>query len=263
MSRGALLAAALLLAPPALVRAAVPEHSALAPVIVVPEPGVEKPELILAQRTIERSWGPPESAPPPVPEPGVLSESAAFAMSGIMPGAGQAYVGEPSAIWFALVEVAGWTSHYLFNRDASRQSDHAAQFAGAPSDSTSGWSIARWESAAPGRDPSKVEALYAGDRDAYYTVIAKDPTYLDGWAGPDPNTTRADFQHLRDLSDASSQRARAAQSFIWINHIVSAFDALRAARLHNLTIRRNLDLHLKSSWHGNGPTVVATLERRF
>jgi hypothetical protein len=263
MSRGVLLATALVLATPAIARATVPEHSELAPVIVMPQPGDEKPELILAQRAIERSWGPAEGAPPPVPVPGVLSEGAAFAMSGIMPGAGQAYVGEPSAIWYALIEIAGWTSHYLFTRDASRESDHAAQFAGAPSDSTSGFSITRWASGAPGRDPSQLEALYAGDRDAYYTVIARDPAYLDGWAGPDPNATRADFQHLRDLSDASSQRARATQSLIWVNHIVSAFDALRAARLHNLAIRRNLDLQLKSSWHGNAPTVVATLERHF
>ena len=34
----------------------------------------------LAQRTIERAWGPPEGAPRPVPEPGVLSEGAAFAI---------------------------------------------------------------------------------------------------------------------------------------------------------------------------------------
>ncbi|HEY6868045.1 MAG TPA: hypothetical protein VI792_12355 [Candidatus Eisenbacteria bacterium] len=244
-------------------RADVSARSELTPPAVEPAGPGDAPILILAQRTIDRSWGPPEGTPPAAHVPGLLSEGDAWALSAALPGAGQWYAGQSSALWFALAEVAGWTSHWLFMRDANQQSEHADTFVGVPSDSASAWSFERWQSAAPGRDPTALEVLYAGDKSSFYNLIVKDPTYLDGWSGPDPNATRNDFQHLRDLQDGSLQRARAASYALWFNHVASAFDALRAVRIHNIPIRRNLELQLKSSWHGGGPTMAAALERTF
>jgi hypothetical protein len=231
----------------------------------VVEPGArdEAPVLILAQRVIDRSWGLPEGTPAPAPVPGLLSEGRALALSAALPGTGQLYSGEASGLWFALAEIAGWSSHWLFVRDTRRQSAQADEFVGPPADPASAWSFDRWEKANAGRDPSGLEALYAGDKEAFYNLIVSDPSTFDGWAGPDPTATRTDFQHLRDLSDGSRQRLRTTDRLIWLNHLVAAFDALRAARIHNLPIRRNLELRIESSWHGAGPTMTASLERRF
>ena len=68
---------------------------------------------------------------------------------------------------------------------------------------------------------------------------------------------------MRDRSDELANRARWATAGLWLNHAVAAVDALRAARLHNLPIRRNLDLRVESSWRRGEPGVMAIVRRRF
>ena len=237
--------------------------SELARPMVEPAARREEPVLILAQRAIDRSWGPPEGVPPAVPVPGMLSEGRALAYSAVLPGAGQLYAGQMSGVWFALAEIAGWTGHWIFDRDAEREREHAETYVGAPGDTASAWSYERWIAAGSGRDVGVLQTLYAGDRQAFYDLIVRDPTYLDGWRGPNRPETRADFQHLRDLSDGSVARTRATELGLWGNHLAAAIDGLRAARIHNLPIRRNLELQLKSSWRGGSPAVVAAIERKF
>ena len=236
---------------------------ALAPRIVVAAPADGAPVRILAQRALDRDWGPPAGVTPPAPPPGLVSEGRALALSAALPGAGQLYAQQMSGLWFALAEVAGWSTHWFFTREADKERDRANSFVGAPADTGSAWSFDRWANAGPGRDPGTLQALYVGDRDAFYNLIVRDPSYLDGWRGPQPQDTRADFQHLRDLSDGETDRARWSERALWFNHLTAAFDALRAARIHNLPIRRNYELQLKSSWHRGEPTVTAALERRF
>ena len=223
----------------------------------------QEPVLILAQRAIERSWGPSEAGPTPAEAAGLKSEGRAVALSMALPGAGQIYAEQMSGVWFALAEIAGWTGHVLFTRDADRQRDKADGFVGVPTDSGSAWSYDRWLQAAPGRDPTGLEILYTGDKESFYNLIVRDDTYLDGWSGPDRAQTRADFQHFRDLSDGSLKRVRMTHGGLWFNHLAAAVDALRAARIHNLPIRRNLELQLKSSWQGGAPVVAAIVERKF
>ena len=223
-----------------------------------------KPELLLAQRAIERDWGPSsDSLDLAKRHAGWKSEPFAFAASALLPGAGHAYVGETSAIWFALAEVAGWTAHSLFHRDADRDREAAVRIAGNPADSTSGWSFHRWEAADPARDASQIEALWLADRAAFYTLIASDPQYLDGWGGSNPSATRASFDEQRDLADRALDRRRWSDIGLGLNHVIAAVDALRAARAHNLPVRRNLDLALRGHWGRRGPSIMAVLERRF
>ena len=238
-------------------------RSELALPLLEAEADGQAPVLILAQRVIDRSWGLPEGAPPPVAAPGMESEGRAFALSAALPGAGQLSNGEMSGVWFALAELAGWTTHWVYSREAARGRDEADAYVGVPADTASAWSFERWQQAGTGRETSQLETLYAGDKDAFYTLIVREPGYIDGWAGPDPAQKRADFQHLRDLADGDTRRMRGSEKALWLNHLVAAFDALRAARIHNLPIRRNLELHIKSSWRGSGPAMTAMLERRF
>ena len=233
--------------------------SRLAPALVTPG---DRPELVLAQRVIDREWGPEnDSTAAATRIPGWRSEGLAMALSAAAPGAGQLYAGEGSGLWFALAEVAGWTAHVVFRRQADDLRAEAASYAGAPGDTASAWSFGRWQSATQA-GPAELARLYAVDREAFYELIGTDARYLAGWRG-DAATTRESFQDLRGRSDSDLERAHWVGTGLWINHLVAAVDALRAARFHNLPLRRDVELKLRSSWRRNGPQFVAIVERRF
>jgi hypothetical protein len=48
-----------------------------------------------------------------------------------------------------------------------------------------------------------------------------------------------------------------------LNHVIAAFDALRAARAHNLPLKKNIDLQLGAKLNRGAPELRATLTRRF
>lgn len=218
----------------------------------------DRPEL-LAQRVIERSWGPSEdSVYKVVNVPDWKSEGIALGLSAAIPGAGQTYVGERSGLLFLALEVSGWTARSVFVHDARRLRTRAAGIAGAPGDSASGWSAERW-SQATGRDPSDIERLYAADREAYFDAIGKDATYAAGWQSPDLS---GQFTHLRSQSNDDFGRGRWAGIALFLNHVLSAADALKAARLHNIPLERNMEIQLRGAWRG-GPGFAAIVERRF
>jgi hypothetical protein len=222
----------------------------------------ERPVLILAQRVIERSWGPSEDSvyvETDVPE--WRSEGGAMVLSAAVPGLGQAYAGDSKrGLWFALAEAAGWVARQFYRNRADALRDQAAKFAGAPSDSTSAWSFTRWARVTQD-NPAEIEALYAADRDAFYDLIGSDPRYLAGW--DDPNGKRSFFRELRQDSEARSRYARVSSFGLWLNHVTAAVDALRAARKHNLPLMPNLELKVRSDWHRGSATVTAAIERRF
>ena len=73
----------------------------------------------------------------------------------------------------------------------------------------------------------------------------------------------SNFLEIRTLARANFSRAREAAYALWLNHLLAAFDALRAARLHNLPLQHDLELRIKSSWRGGAPDLSAALVRRF
>ncbi len=261
MSR-ARLAAALLVAALALVPAvasAVIRGSALAAPVLT---GEARPELLLAQRAIERSWGPSDdSLYVSIDVPEWRSEGLAALLSAAVPGAGQVYSGESNGLWFVFVEAVGWTANRIFLHRARNERDQSASFAGDPADSASAWSFERW-SEATGMDAGELEAVWERDRQAFYEMIAREPAYLDGWAGV-PSSTRGVYRGLRADMERLYDRARMAEYAIWLNHVLAAVDALRAVRLHNLQLQNNLELRLRSSWRSGQPAVVAAVVRRF
>jgi len=188
-------------------------------------------------------------------------EGIALALSAALPGAGQVYAGEGSGLWFALAEVAGWTANRFYLHRAQKERDRSALFAGDPADSASAWSFERW-SRATGLDAAEIQNIWARDRQAFYELIARDPIYLSGWKGA-AAATRSAYYDIRGQSRADYDRATSAGYALWINHLLAALDALRAARLHNLVLQENLQLQLKSSWQAGHPGLVAVLVRRF
>jgi hypothetical protein len=222
--------------------------------------GDARPELILAQRVIDRQWGPADdSIYVELDLPGWKSEPVAAALSAALPGAGQRYVGESSAWVYAALEVAGWSGWWWYRHDAGRLRDQAAGMAGPPADPASGWSFERWAEATQG-DPADIAALYRVDPEAFYNAIASDPTYLAGWTSAD---ARNEFGALRIRADARLGRSRTFSTALWLNHLVAAVNALRAARFHNMPLTREVGVRVNGGMRRGSPTVVLALERKF
>ena len=251
-----LLAAGLVAAPPCAC-AGQATGSPLAMTLVEDE---REPTLILAQRTITRDWGTSEeSTYVEVSVPDWKSEGWALALSGAVPGSGQAYLHSNSAVLFALIEVGGWAARaYFGNRDDQLRRD-ASAFRGNPEDSASVWSFTRWERNTGG-DAGAIRALYQQDPGDFDVRIAHDPTYAAGWESVPP---RDQFTNYLDQADGMLQRRKYATTGLWFNHLASALDALRAARIHNFPLRQNLRLEVKTGWRPGATGVQATLVRKF
>ncbi len=238
------------------------------PMLEVAAPAGEKrsaadvPRDWIAQRAITRAWGASEdSIYTEVQVPDWKSEPLAMLASAILPGAGQLYVGEGSGWYFLAGEAACWTLRALSIRKADdRENEFVAQL-GDPQDGASGWSFERYQNATGG-DVSWLETLWAADRGAYYLALARDRSLTAGFSG-DPQASFDTYRALREKREDALSRARTMEMLIVIDHLVSAWDALRAARFHNLPLRRSLPVQLGAEWRDGEPVVTAAWVRRL
>ena len=218
-----------------------------------------RPELWLAQRAIEREWGPSEDSVYVVVDiPGWKSEGGALLASALVPGAGQFYVGEGSGWAFLLAEIGGWAGRHFSEKKADRYTLQAAQRLGDPYDSTSAFSFARYEQATGG-DAAALETLYQGDRSAFYQALASDGTWFSGFR----TDAFDDFASLHSLADDTKRQTRWIETALWMNHLWSAVDAIRAARFHNLPLRTRAPLRFGVRPDRGGTGLVAALTRKF
>ena len=231
--------------------------SPLAVDLLITEHG--EPQLWLAQRTIEREWTAPDD-----PEAlashvaGGKSELGAASLSALLPGSGQLYVGEKSGYAFLLAEAVSWAGLLYYNHQSDDHHATVNSSLGSPADSASAWSFQRY--ATRGGDPARLEALYQADQPAFYDAIASDPRFSTGWA-----SGAEQQQFVTQLSDAQSSQHRVNQfsALLWLNRVVAAADAFRAARLHNLPLQRNLELKANGGFHHGRPDLTVTLVRKF
>ena len=237
--------------------AAVPSRLAL-PVVAAPVANDW-----LAQRVIDREWGPSEdSVYREIDVPGWKSEPLAAGLSAVLPGTGQLYAGDAGGWWFLVAEAAGWTSHTIYRHSADRAWSDLVHTLGNPEDPASVFSFARYESAT-GTDPEHLRALWEKDRTAFYHVLHDDPDYLSGFSGANPTDAFTNFDDQMRRHDNSMHAARIASVALWLNHILAAADALRATRLHNLPLAQDLQLQLAHQWRGHEPELRAALVRSF
>jgi hypothetical protein len=221
------------------------------------------PELWLAQRAIEREWGASEDTVYRTVEVKEWKlEGLALGLSGAVPGAGQLYLGEGSGWLFLTAEALGWAGRTITRRRGDSLRDDAAALIGDPTDPAAGWSFERY-STATGEQPSDLRALWDHDRKAFYEALARDSRYRFGFAGSDPFAPFDDFRGLHDSSQDRYRQSRYLEIALWANHAVAAFDALRAARFHNLPLRRSLELQLTGSPRRYGGAYRAAVVRRF
>ena len=218
------------------------------------------PQLWLAQRTIERQWvtrDDPEAIASMIP--GGKSEPGAMALSALVPGAGQLYTGQLTGYAYMLAEALSWVGLFYFDNRADDQFHSATATAGVPTDSTSAWSFQRYASAT-GNDPSALEQLYHADPNSFWYAVAHDERLSAGWSNGD---LRSSFTDELSSFDTSRHRVGQFTGLLWLNHVVSAADAFRAARIYNLPLQRNLELKTKASLHHGRPELAMTLVRRF
>ncbi len=218
---------------------------------------------LLAQRVIDREWGvSDDSTYREVDVPGWKSEGLALGLSGAIPGAGQLYVGDSSGWFYLLAESAGWFGRMLENRRADQRHQDLARFVGDPNNPTSGFSFAQYSSKT-GDKAEDLRALWSGDRDAYYRALANDPKYIAGFTGVSPAADYGRYSDLMASHDAGLHSATILESLLILNHMVSAFDALRAARLNDLPLREQYHLELGERWRHGRPELRAAVVRRF
>ena len=105
--------------------------------------------------------------------------------------------------------------------------------------------------------------LWNQDRDAFYQALASDTRFKDGFKGPDPVATYSEYQGIRQDSQDRFHQVHYLDVALLLNHVVSAVDALRAARAHNMPLQKNIDLKVGASLHRGQPELHATLTRRF
>lgn len=224
----------------------------------------EHPELVLAQRTIDRTWGPSDdSLYHEVSIPDWKSEPAAMALSAVVPGLGQVYVGERTGWFYTIAGAAAWFESWYNTRRGREIRDDAYAYAGVPTDSTARFSFDTWEKRT-GQSSDALRALYAADRNLFYFTIARDEAYRWGWADFGyTDIQREQFIELREDSQAHMKRGRYFQAAAWIDHLVAALDGLRTARAHNLPLRQNLNLKVGGRLNRGNPVVTAALETRF
>lgn len=262
MSRAALLPlAALALLAFALPAAAIDSGSRAA--IPVLRGAADVPELWLAQRSIDREWGLAEdSTYRTLDVKGWKYEGLALSLSGVVPGAGHLYVGENSGWAYLLGEALGWAGRAVTRRRGNDLRAQAVSYVGDPTDPAAAWSFERYASST-GDNADQLRLLWDKDRDAFYELLSNDSRYRYGFSAADATTAYETYHDAHEASERRYRQARYLEIALWANHVVSAFDALRAARLHNLPLRRNLDLQLGGRVGTAGPRLRAALVTRF
>lgn len=246
---------------PASASAVAARGSALALPLVT---GTAKPELVLAQRTIERNWGPSDdSTYREVNVPGWKSEGGAMGFSFVLPGSGQLYAGERYGVLFMIGEALGIYQVIALLKSGDEWENKARTYAGNPNDSTSNWSFQSFEQRT-GSSTADLQSLYAADPSLFYFRIGEDPSLAPGWVDYSTGLdSRSTFTSWRGTAESKRKRSRAWRSALWVNHLGSAIDAFRVARLANVPLRENLHMHLKTNWSDGGPAMSAVIEARF
>jgi hypothetical protein len=226
--------------------------------------GSSQPGLVLAQRTIERRWGPSDdSTYREVSVSGWKSEGGGFLLSMAVPGAGEIYAGERIGYLFMLTEAIAFYETWELRRSANQRERDARAWAGDPTDSLSRFSFDAYEKRTK-QSSAYWRSLYYADPSLFYFEISRNPSLRPGWEDQTGEDIMGEqFTEWRENVEVRRKHARYWQAAIWMNHAAAAFEALRAARVLNLPLRENIQLRLKSGWNRGGPQVAAVMERRF
>jgi hypothetical protein len=184
----------------------------------------------------------------------------AFALSAIVPGAGQLYTGSKwKAVAFLGLEALSWTGYIMYHKKGDEKTTDFEQFAG------DHWSENRYENFLYRNwgvydDDSAYNDyghLYFGHHlpttttQQYYEMIGKYDQFVFGWDDVDTIATppipenlptayserREMYENMRHDANMMFDRASASLIVMMVNHLASGVEAALAARNHN----RNVD----------------------
>lgn len=200
-------------------------------------------------------------APGPIYEFKTRSVAKAFALSLLVPGAGQFYNGSKlKGALFLGIEALGWVGYLKYDGDGDTQTDEYEAFARAH-----WYEQPYWDSlnAYHGVEKWHDDDVFAhhlpwtvnenGDTVAnlnheYYENIGKYDQFVWGWddlqqieSPVNPSTPevsfvsarRMDYVNMREDANSSYDRARASLIVVVANHVVSALEAAFAAKRYN------------------------------
>lgn len=228
----------------------------------------EPVSALLAQRAIEPPDGPRAGETPDarIPGPrGRKSPALAGLLSAILPGLGQAYLGQQSAYAFLGIEAAAWIAHASLRDTGKDKEREYKRYADAH------WTFERYRdpNSGPctsdghsdqGVQDSTLVFLYETRRDDWYEDIGKLTIYSCGWDSPD---NRLFYRDMRDDSNDFLRASRYATSIVLLNHIVSALAAAKGAASHNQHLTGNLDLQIDLEASLLRPGATVALRRTF
>ena len=193
------------------------------------------------------------------------SPGKAFIFSAAVPGSGQLYAGAKRGYVYLGIEAVAWTTSYFFHKSGKQKEEDYMDFADAHwTEPTVGDSI--------GVSPDGGTTYYytddyhnrivyfrENDKGHYYEDIGKYAYYQIGW---DPGTL-GEYLDMRDDSNRLLKNSSYAIMGAVVNHVVSAVDALRLARSHNLRLGYGIDLDLKLKGNLHSRSVMLVASRKF
>lgn len=230
--------------------------------------GDEHPELILAQRAIDRHWG--RSAPLPGEDPddylyvdvdGWKSPAFAGLLSAAIPGTGQIYGGSKRGYLFLGIEAAALVTYFANRNRVGDLRDEAFAYAGDPNISSSEWSFEEFEAQAGEAEADRLRDIFLRDPVEFYSLVSSESQYFSGWMGTADaeRASRSGFLAIEKERRDAKRRANFGLFAAIANSAISMVDAIRSARLNNFEIREDLNLKLDArTGHNAGATAILT-----
>jgi hypothetical protein len=189
---------------------------------------------------------------------GQKSPGKAFVFSMLAPGSGQLYAGSKTGFIYLGVEAIAWTSSYFLWKSGKQKEDEFMDYA------DEHWVFPLVGSQCGDayydeKADSLIRYFYENDKGHFYEDIGKYQVYLCGW----DTGTLGTYLDLRDDSNRLLKGSNYAIMAALVNHVISAVDALRLARYHNMRLGYgvDLDIKLKAEPHSRGVMLVAS--RKF
>ena len=225
--------------------------------------GQAEPELVLAQRAIQRDLDGPAEPEVPYAEvevPGWKSVGGAAAMSFALPGTGQLYAGSKRGYLYLGVEAVALLSYATFQSKSEKKRDEYHAYVGDPESPESRFSFDRLANDVSAEELARLRTVYERDPAEFYQAVTLQSQYAGGWADPDE---RFDAQAISEDADTQRSRSRLALYTTIANHLVSAIDALNLARFNNFALRENMTLKLKLRPGLRHGSYAFTLTQKF
>lgn len=225
--------------------------------------GDRVPELLLAQRAIDRDFGNPRGDQVEyalVDVPGWKSVGGAAALSLALPGTGQLYAGSKRGYLYLGVEAVALLSYATYQSKRDDKRDEYYAYVGDPNSPESRFSFDRVAGELSPEELARLRTIYEKDQAEFYQAVTLQAEYAAGWQDPDE---RYDAQAIANDADRNDNRSRLGFYTLIANHLVSAIDALNLARFNNFALRDNMTLKLKLRPGTSHGSYAFTVTQKF